>query len=136
MTRDEAALLLTQRGVLPTAQRIDIALLTLARAQHLSAEQIIAAIRANGLRISKATVYNTLNLFREQGLLRTVDVDPARQFYDSSTGPHHHFYNVDTGELTDIPLESVVLQVDTALPPGTEQAGVDVVVRVRGQHAG
>jgi Fur family iron response transcriptional regulator len=136
MTRDEATALLAERGVLPTAQRIDIALLTLARAQHLSAEQIIAAIRANGLRISKATVYNTLNLFREQGLLRTVDVDPARQFYDSSTGPHHHFYNVDTGELTDIPLESVVLQVDTALPPGTEQAGVDVVVRVRGQRAG
>ena len=58
---------------------------------------------------------------------------PTRQFYDSSTGPHHHFYNVDTGELTDIPLESVVLQVDAALPPGTEQAGVDVVVRVRGR---
>jgi len=105
----------------------------LARPQHLSAEQIIAAIRANGLKISKATVYNTLNLFRQQGLLRTVDVDPTRQFYDSSTGPHHHFYNVDTGELTDIPLESVVLEVGTALPPGTEQAGVDVVVRVRGR---
>ena len=136
MTRDEATALLAERGVLPTAQRIDIALLTLARAQHLSAEQIIATIRANGLKISKATVYNTLNLFREQGLLRTVDVDPTRQFYDSSTSPHHHFYNVDTGELTDIPLESVSLQVATALPPGTEQAGVDVVVRVRGRSAG
>ena len=136
MTRDEAATLLTQRGVLPTAQRIDIALLTLAQPQHMSAEQIIAAIRTNGLSISKATVYNTLNLFHEQGLLRTVDVDPTRQFYDSSTGPHHHFYNVDTGELTDIPPESVSLQVDTALPAGTEQAGVDVVVRVRGRRAG
>jgi Fur family iron response transcriptional regulator len=132
MTRDEAATVLTQRGVLPTAQRIELALLTLGRPQHLSAEQIIAAIRVNGLKISKATVYNTLNLFCQQGLLRTVDVDPTRQFYDSSTGPHHHFYNVDTGELTDIPLESVVLQVGTALPPGTEQASVDVVVRVRG----
>ena len=128
--------MLTERGVLPTAQRIDIALLTLTRPQHLSAEQIIATIRENGLKISKATVYNTLNLFREQGLLRTVDVDPTRQFYDSSTSPHHHFYNVDTGELTDIPLESVSLQVETALPPGTEQAGVDVVVRVRGRSAG
>jgi Fur family iron response transcriptional regulator len=135
MTRDEAATLLTERGVLPTAQRVDIALLTLTRPQHLSAEQIIAAIRENGLKISKATVYNTLNLFREQGLLRTVDVDPTRQFYDSSTGPHHHFYNVDTGELTDIPLESVRLHVATDLPPGTEQAGVDVVVRVRGRPA-
>jgi len=136
MTRDEATALLAERGVLPTAQRIDIALLTLTRPQHLSAEQIIATIRENGLKISKATVYNTLNLFREQGLLRTVDVDPTRQFYDSSTSPHHHFYNVDTGELTDIPLESVSLQVETALPPGTEQAGVDVVVRVRGRSAG
>jgi Fur family iron response transcriptional regulator len=110
--------------------------LTLARPQHLSAEQIIATIRASGLRISKATVYNTLNLFRERGLLRTVDVDPTRQFYDSSTGAHHHFYNVDTGELTDIPLESVMLTVDTALPPGTEHVGADVVVRVRGSRAG
>jgi Fur family iron response transcriptional regulator len=131
MTRDEAATLLAGRGVLPTAQRIDIALLTLARPQHVSADQIIGTIRADGLRISKATVYNTLNLFCERGLLRTVDVDPTRQFYDSSTGPHHHFYNVDTGELTDIPLDSVLLTVGTALPPGTEQAGVDVVVRVR-----
>jgi Fur family iron response transcriptional regulator len=89
----------------------------------------------NGLKISKATVYNTLNLFREKGLLRTVDVDPTRQFYDSSTTAHHHFYNVDTGELTDIPPDSVVLHVATALPPGTEQAGVDVVVRVRGRRA-
>jgi len=131
MTRDEAVSLLTGRGVLPTAQRVDIALLTLARPQHLSAEQVIATIKANDLRISKATVYNTLNLFCERGLLRTVDVDPTRQFYDSSTAAHHHFYNVDTGELTDIPLESVVLTVDTALPPGTQHAGVDVVVRVR-----
>jgi Fur family iron response transcriptional regulator len=135
MTRDEAATLLSERGVLPTSQRVDIALLTLSRAQHLSAEQIIAAIRANGLKISKATVYNTLNLFCAQGLLRTVDVDPTRQFYDSSTAAHHHFYNVDTGELTDIPHDSVLLQVATALPPGTEQAGIDVVVRVRDRRA-
>jgi Fur family transcriptional regulator, iron response regulator len=136
MTRDEAAVLLAGRGVLPTAQRIDIALMMLGRPQHLSAEQIIGAIRASGLRISKATVYNTLNLFCERGLLRAVDVDPTRQYYDSSTDPHHHFYNVDTGELTDIPVESVRLSVETSLPLGTERAGVEVIVRVRGTRAG
>ena len=135
MTRDDVARMLVARGVLPTAQRIDIALMILARPQHLSAEQIIGVIRASGLKISKATVYNTLNLFCERGLLRTVDVDPTRQFYDSSTSAHHHFYNVDTGELTDIPVESVALNVNSALPPGTEQAGVDVIVRVRGVRA-
>jgi Fur family iron response transcriptional regulator len=117
--------------VLPTAQRLDVASVILVRPQHLSAEQVIAAIRVSGSRVSKATVYNTLNLFCERGLVRTVEVDPTRQFYDSSTAAHHHFYNVDTGELTDIPLEGVTFNVNTALPPGTEQMSVDVVIRVR-----
>ena len=132
VTREEISELLLSRGVFPTAQRLDVALLILAKPQHLSAEEIIAGIRAMGSRVSKATVYNTLNLLRERGLLRTVDVDPTRQYYDSSIQAHHHFYNVDTGELTDIPPDRVTLNVNTALPPGTEQTGVDVVIRVRG----
>jgi Fur family iron response transcriptional regulator len=134
--REEISQLLVARGVLPTAQRIDVALVILTKPQHLSADQIIAGIRAMGSRVSKATVYNTLNLFCERGLLRTVDVDPTRQYYDSTIDSHHHFYNVDTGELTDIPLDAITLRVNTALPPGTEQAGVDVVVRVRGGRRG
>ena len=131
-SRDEIAELLVSRGVFPTAQRLDVAQVILAKPQHLSAEQIIAAIHATGSRVSKATVYNTLNLFCERGLLRPVDVDPTRQYYDSSIEAHHHFYNVDTGELIDIPEHAVRLSVDAALPPGTEQAGVEIVVRVRG----
>jgi Fur family iron response transcriptional regulator len=131
MNRDEVAQLLVGRGVLPTAQRVEVALVILARPQHLSADQIIAALRHNGSRVSKATVYNTLNLFCERGLLKTVEVDPTRHFYDSSVDAHHHFYNLDTGELTDIPLGAVTLNLNTELPPGTEPAGVEVVVRVR-----
>jgi Fur family iron response transcriptional regulator len=134
--REEISQLLTARGVFPTAQRIDVALVILGKPQHLSADQIIAGIRANGSRVSKATVYNTLNLFCERGLLRTVEVDPTRQFYDSTIREHHHFYNVDTGELTDIPVDSITLNVSTALPPGTEQTGVDVVIRVRSGRSG
>src|SRR5690606_8298203 len=99
----------------------------LSRPQHLSAEQIIAGIRGMGSRVSKATVYNTLNLFCERGLVRTVEVDPSRQFYDSTIEPHHHFYNMETGELIDIPVDGVTLNLNTDLPAGTEQAGVDVV---------
>jgi Fur family iron response transcriptional regulator len=132
ITKDEISELLVSRGVFPTAQRVDVALMILAKPQHLSADQITAGIRAMGSRVSKATVYNTLNLFCERGLLRTVDVDPTRQYYDSSIQAHHHFYNVDTGELTDIPHDAVTLNVAAALPPGTEQAGIDVVIRVRG----
>jgi Fur family transcriptional regulator, iron response regulator len=132
VSRDDIVQLLSSRGVFPTTQRVDVGLVILARPQHLSAEQVIAGIRSSGSRVSKATVYNTLNLFCERGLLRTVDVDPARLYYDSTIQAHHHFYNVDTGELTDIPVDAITLNVNTELPPGTEHAGVDVVIRVRG----
>lgn len=131
MTRDQIAELLLSRDVSPTPQRLDVAQVILSRPQHLSAEQVIAGTRALGSRVSKATVYNTLNLFCERGLLRTVNVDPMRQYYDPTIEPHYHFYNIDTGELIDIEPDAVRLELGTELPVGTEQAGVDVVIRVR-----
>jgi len=132
MTRDEIAGLLERRRLSVTAQRLEIAELVLEKPQHLSADQILAGMRARGSRVSKATVYNTMKAFSEHGIVRTVEVDPQRQYYDSTSAPHHHFYNVDTGELIDIPPEAVELDVKTGLPARTEPAGVDVVIRVRG----
>jgi Fur family iron response transcriptional regulator len=131
MTRDEIAQLLERHRLSVTAQRLEIAEFVLSRPQHLSADQILTGMRALGSRVSKATIYNTMNLFSKHGIVRTVEVDPQRQYYDSTSEAHHHFYNVDTGELTDIPLDVVRLDVQTGLPDGTEQAGVDVVIRVR-----
>jgi len=131
VTRDEISQRLETFGVLPTPQRLDVAEVILSRPLHASADQILAAVQATGSRISKATIYNTLNLFCERGLLRTVTVDPTRQFYDSTIEPHHHFYNVDSGELVDIEPNALSMQVSTPLPPGTEQAGAEVVIRVR-----
>lgn len=131
MTREQVSELLLSRGVQPTAQRLDVGQVILDRPQHLSAEQILAGLRGMGSRVSKATVYNTLNLFCERGLLRRVSVDPTRQYYDPTVPSHHHFYNVTTGELIDIPPEAVALELSTALPAGTETDGVEVVIRVR-----
>lgn len=131
MDRDAISSLLAEHGLQVTAQRLDIAEFVLARPQHVSADQILAAMRKRGSQVSKATVYNTMNLFCARGLVRTVEVDSERQYYDTTTEPHHHFFNVDTGELTDIPADEVQLALATALPDGTEQAGVDIVIRVR-----
>ena len=65
-------------GIRPTAQRVRIASLLLSEPQHLSAEQILASLRASGARVSKATVYNTLNLFASHGLIRQLSVDGTR----------------------------------------------------------
>jgi Fur family iron response transcriptional regulator len=133
MERDAIARMLSEHGLQVTTQRLDIAEFVLSKPQHLSADQILQAMHARGSRVSKATVYNTMNLFSERGLVRTVELDPERLYYDSTSEPHHHFYNIDTGELTDIPAESVQLSLDTPLPPGTERDGVDIVIRVRSQ---
>jgi Fur family iron response transcriptional regulator len=135
VTRDEISQRLETFGVLATPQRLDVAEVILSRPQHASADQILAAVQATGSRISKATIYNTLNLFCERGLLRTVTVDPTRLFYDPTIQPHHHFYNIDSGELVDIEPDAVSMQIKTPLPPGTEQAGVEVVIRVRDRQS-
>lgn len=126
---------LSRHGVSATIQRLDVAEILFAEPQHLSAEQIIERLKTAGKNVSKATVYNTLNIFVAQGLLREVHVDPERTYYDSTTTPHHHFFNVDTGTLTDIPNNLIAVDRLPELPPGTIADGVDVVVRVRNAAA-
>jgi Fur family iron response transcriptional regulator len=126
--------LLLEHGIHPTAQRVRIAELLFARAQHLTAEQVIKALTRDGKRVSKATVYNTLNLFAEKGLLRALCVDPERGLFDSNTVPHHHIHVEDTGELIDVPPGAVQFSRLPSLPPGTESVAVDVVIRVRRQR--
>ncbi len=123
--------LLHSHGVSPTQQRLEIAQLLFAQPQHLSAEQILTLVNRKHKRVSKATVYNTLTLFVEHGLLREVIVDPSRVVYDSNLSAHHHFYNVDTGLLQDIPSELVNVAKLPAPPIGTVAAGVEVIIRVR-----
>lgn len=127
--------LLRRHGVSPTPQRQAIAELVLSRKQHVSAEQVMAKLADAGYRVSKATVYNTLGAFARAGLLREVIVDPSRSvIYDSNTAPHYHFYNVDTGALSDIPADQVRFADLPEIPEGTEYDGVDVVIRVRGRR--
>ena len=118
-------------GILSTPQRLEVAAIILEKPQHLSADQIIERLRVSGSAVSKATVYNTLNLFSERGLVKEVMVDPVRKFYDSTTRPHHHFYNVDTGELADIPDEKVNFEALPDLPEGTRRESIEVLIKVR-----
>ena len=118
-------------GIRPTAQRVRIAALLLSAPQHLSAEQILAQLSASGARVSKATVYNTLNLFAAHGLIRPLSVDGSRAWFDSNVDPHYHFHHLSTGALTDVPLSAVSFARLPAPPPGTEVAGIDLVIRLR-----
>ncbi len=123
--------ILHRAGIVPTQQRMEIAQVMLCRHQHLSADRILALANRQGHAVSKATVYNTLNLFARKGVVREVLVDPNRVFYDSNTDPHYHLYNEDTGDLVDIDLEPSLLALTPDVPEGTELVGVDLVIRLR-----
>jgi Fur family iron response transcriptional regulator len=128
---DEIRTWLRGQGVNPTSQRIDIARVFFSRCIHLSAEDVFRLVNTKDRRVSKATVYNTLSLFVEKGLIRQVVADPSKIFYDSNTAPHHHFFDVDTGELADIDSTDLEVSGLPTLPDGKSLEGVDVVVRVR-----
>ena len=124
---------LENHNIRPTSQRIDIARVLLAKPQHLSAEEVFSQVNKTDDLVSKATVYNTLNLFVDEGLINQVLIDSSYVFYDSNTEPHHHFYNEDTGLLQDIDDEGMLVKAIPELPRNTVQTGIDIVVRVKNQ---
>jgi len=130
-TRDTLVEMLRQHDINPTHQRIEIAHALFARGGHLSADQILAIVNDRHFETSKATVYNTLNLFLEKKLIREVIVDPSKVFYDPNTEPHHHIYNVDSGELTDIDASQIEIAGLPQPPEGMVTDGIDIIVRVR-----
>ena len=122
---------LREHGIFPTGQRLSVARLLLTKHQHVTADQLHVMLRNQGVQISKATVYNTLNLFAEKGLIREIVVDATLTYFDSNSAPHHHFYNLDEGKLIDSPEPLCALLPSAELPPGTKLEEVDVVVKIR-----
>lgn len=122
---------LKEKGISATRQRIQIAQLLFAKPQHLSADQVLEQVNQEDSTASKATIYNTLNLFARKGLVREVIVDPSKVFYDSNILEHHHVYNMDSGTLTDIEFCGINMADLPPLPAGTTPVAVDLVIRVR-----
>jgi Fur family transcriptional regulator, iron response regulator len=124
---------LREAGLRPTRQRIELASLLFQNGcdRHVTAETLHDEVSAAGMKVSLATVYNTLHQFTAAGLLRQVVVDVARSYFDTNTGDHQHFFVENEGKLIDIPGEHIAVSGVPVPPPGTAVDRVDVVVRVR-----
>ena len=132
-TRDQAAIArLRHAGLRPTRQRVELAgLLFKDCDRHVTAESLHDEITKAGLKVSLATVYNTLHQFTQAGLLRQVIVDAARSYFDTNTGDHQHFFLEGEGLLMDIPEGAIAVAGVPAPPAGLAVERVDVVVRVK-----
>jgi Fur family iron response transcriptional regulator len=115
----------------PTRQRLALAKLLFDRGdRHVTAEQLHGEALAAEMRVSLATVYNTLHQFTALGMLREVVVEPGRSYFDTNVSDHHHFFYERTGVLQDIPGEAIRLPLLPTPPDGTEVRRVDVIVRL------
>lgn len=122
---------LKEAGLRPTRQRLALAkLLFGACNRHLTAEQLHAEALDAEVRVSLATVYNTLHQFTSAGLLREVVVEPGRSYFDTNTDDHHHFFYEDSCSLQDIPRDQLSLSCLPDAPAGTQISRVDVTIRL------
>jgi Fur family iron response transcriptional regulator len=122
-------------GLRPTQQRLALARLLFDNEdRHITAEQLHGEALGADIRVSLATVYNTLHQFTEAGLLREVVVEPGRSYFDTNTADHHHFFCEATSKLQDIPGRDVVVSEFPLPPLGTEICRVDVIIRVRPEN--
>jgi len=118
-------------GLRPTRQRLALARLLLDGAdRHVTAEQLHGEASALAIRVSLATVYNTLHQFTAAGLLREVVVEPGRSYFDTNVADHHHFFSESVGTLQDIPGLGVMVSGLPPPPAGTEVRRVEIIVRI------
>ncbi len=130
MKREEAVRLLRAHGIQPSAQRMVVAERVLDSAAHPSADQVLAEVRRALPMISRATVYNTLNLLVEKGLLRELVLTPGRVIFDPKLAPHHHLIDERTGVVHDVPWDAVEVTRVEGLA-GFEVREYQVVMRGR-----
>ena len=125
---------LRQAGLRPTRQRVELAsLLFEDHDRHVTAESLHDEITKAGVKVSLATVYNTLHQFTQAGLLRQVIVDAARSYFDTNTGDHQHFFLEKEGLLIDIPGETIAVAGVPALA-APQRHRHRTIVDIRGQR--
>ena len=127
MVQDEVSTL-RDRGISPSAQRVAVAQYVLHTDEHPSADEVWSRVKKHFPQVSRATVYNTLNLFVEKGLLRPLALTEGRVVFDPRTDDHHHFVDEETGRVYDVPWDALQVS-DVASLEGFDVREFQVVMR-------
>lgn len=135
MVKRNDAAVLREHGISPSAQRVAIAQYVLHTRDHPSADEVWTRVKKRFAHISRATVYNTLNLLVSEGLLRQLVLAEGRLVFDPNLEEHHHFIDDDSGEICDIPWDAVEVS-NIAKLEGFDVTDYQVVMRGRRTQSG
>lgn len=92
---------LTERGIRPSYQRIKVLEYLYNHHTHPKVEQIFNDLVKEVPTLSKSTIYNTLNIFVEAKLVRTISIEENETRYDIMTEDHGHFKCENCGTITN-----------------------------------
>ena len=126
----DASAILQSAGIQATPQRVAVAQFVFGTTSHPTANEAWAKVKRTNPTISRATVYNTLNLLVEKGLLRTQILKGGTVVFDPLLEPHHHFVDDRTGRVYDIPWDAVEVTGNDLLE-GFDVREYQVVMRGR-----
>ncbi len=131
MSSTDLEIKLRSAGVRPTKPRMALGGVLFGNGdRHVTAEQLHSESVSEGIRVSLATIYNTLNVFTEAGLLREVAVEGHKSYFDTNTSNHYHYYVEDEGRLMDIENDQITVSGLPSTPAGMKVSRVDIIVRL------
>ena len=124
---------LRNSGLRPTKQRLKICEVLFSRVKtfHFSINDLTKILKnQHNIKISIATVYNTVHAFRKKGYLKEINIENDMSYFDTNTSSHHHFYDQQTRELTDIDSQEVELKKTPTPPNGKKIDEVEVTFKI------
>lgn len=125
--------LIRERGLRLTRQRLFLARLLFEdrKNRHITAADLVRETKKHKMRMSLATIYNTLHQFVDIGLLREVVIDSKATYFDTNLSEHHHFFHEETGELFDVSQGEVEIGKLPTPPADSKISRVNVTIHLR-----
>ena len=124
---------LRSAGLRPTKQRIRMCEILFERKKtfHFTIEDLRKILKKKfDTKISQATIYNTINAFKNKGYIKEISLNSDKTYFDTNVTNHHHFYNENTNELIDFhdkDVEEIKLRKNL---PGKKIKSIEVLVKV------
>ena len=124
-------------GLRPTKQRLSICKVLFNRKEtfHFTIDQLKKIVERNAKKkISLATLYNTVHAFEKKGYLKEISLKGNQTFFDTNTKSHHHFYDEETTELTDIKNENISINNLPKIPNGKKIKDIEITIKVASNY--
>ena len=120
-------------GLRPTKQRIRICeeLFNRKETFHFTINELKELLqKKKNQKISQATVYNTVKAFKKKGYLKEISINSEKNYFDTNTSNHHHFFNESTNELIDLDDKNIdKIKIKKTLP-GKKIKSIEVLIKI------